>query len=107
MELLAGATSPELERRTHVGFIRPLEQRGRVLTPSHGAWKRAGAALSRLLSERRISPNGIRRSLMNDLLIAASARDHGFILITENTRDFSLVADVLPMETVTPWPDPH
>jgi predicted nucleic acid-binding protein len=32
-EILAGVTSPDLERRTHERFIRPFERRDRVLTP--------------------------------------------------------------------------
>jgi predicted nucleic acid-binding protein len=104
MEVLAGATSPELEERTQERFIRPLERRDRVITPSHGAWKRAAVALARLLRERKVSPNGIRRSLINDLLIAASARDHGFVLVTDNGRDFELVEGILPVEFVPPWP---
>jgi predicted nucleic acid-binding protein len=104
MEVLASATSPELEERTQERFIRPLERRDRVITPSHGAWKRAAVALARLLRERKVSPNGIRRSLINDLLIAASARDHGFVLVTDNGRDFELVEDILPVEFVPPWP---
>lgn len=105
MEVLAGATSPELEDRTQERFIRPLERRGRVITPSHGAWKRAAGALTQLQREHTVSQNGIKRSLVNDLLIAASALDHGFVLVTENERDFQLVAHILPLEVVPPWPD--
>jgi predicted nucleic acid-binding protein len=105
MEVLSGATSQELEEKTQERFIRPLERRARIITPSHGAWKRAGGALAQLLRERKVSQNGIRRSLLNDLLIAASARDHGFILVTDNGRDFQLVEHILPLEFVPPWPD--
>lgn len=104
MEVLSGATSPELEEVAHERFIRPLERRARVITPSHDAWKRAAAALAQLLGERKVSPNGIRRSLLNDFLIAASARDHRFVLVTDNARDFQLVEHILPLEFVPPWP---
>jgi predicted nucleic acid-binding protein len=104
MEVLAGAIRPDLEEMTRERFIRPLERRGRVLTPTHEAWKRAGAALAQLLRERKVSPNGIKRSLINDLLIAASARDHGFVLVTDNEKDFELVGEVLPLSFVPPWP---
>jgi predicted nucleic acid-binding protein len=107
LELLAGATDLDLERRTEERFIRPFERRGRVFTPSHGAWKRAAGALTQLVRDHKVSPDrGITKSLVNDCIIAASARDHGFVLVTDNRKDFELVADILPLEFVPPWPDP-
>lgn len=106
LELLAGATNPDLERRTQENYIRPLERRGRVLTPSHGAWTRAATVLARLLQRRVVSPNGITRSFLNDCLIAASARDHGFVLVTRNGEDFDRIRDELPIEHIPPWPAP-
>jgi predicted nucleic acid-binding protein len=106
LEILAGATTPDLERRTQELFIRPLERRDRVFTPSHAAWKRAAAAIAKLVRERKVSPGmGIRRSLVNDCLIAAAARDFGYVLITDNAKDFDLISRILPMEFVPPWPD--
>ena len=105
MELLAGAINPGLERQVQRCFLDPLERRGRLVTPSHGAWKRAATGLTELLQTRRVSRNGITRSLINDLLIAASARDHGFFLVTESVRDFRVIQSVLPLEFVRPWPD--
>jgi predicted nucleic acid-binding protein len=106
LELLAGAISPELERHTDARFIHPFERRGRVITPGAAAWKRAGSAVARLLREKKLSPEGIKRSFLNDCLIAASAREHGFTLVTGNSADFELIADFLPLRFVAPWPDP-
>lgn len=103
-ELLAGATSPELERRTRRHLVEPFEATGRLVTPGHGAWKRAGCIVARLVREKRLSPNGIRRSFLNDCLIAASARDHGLVVVTDNLRDFELIRTVEPVEAVPPWP---
>lgn len=105
LELLAGATNPELERDTHEHLIAPFERRGRVITPTHGAWCRAGDAVARLLREKELSSSGITRSFLNDCLIAASARDDGFTLVTDNGRDFARVAKLLPLRFVAPWPD--
>ena len=105
MELLAGATSPALRRKTESSFIRPFERRRRVLTPGLAAWKRAGEIVARLIEARKLSPEGVRRSFVNDCLLAASAREHGFVLVTENTRDFQLIATVAPFEFVAPWPE--
>jgi predicted nucleic acid-binding protein len=106
LELLAGAVSPELEQRTRASFIEPFERRGRVITPGAGAWQGAGSAVARLLRDRKLSPDGIGRSFLNDCLIAASARDDGFTLVTDNTADFALLGDLLPIRVVAPWPDP-
>ncbi len=107
LEILAGTTNPDLEQRTRERFIRPFERRDRVFTPSHGAWTRAAVGLARLVRERKVSTDrGIAKSLVHDCLIAASAPDHGFVLVTDNARDFELVRDVLPIEFVPPWPAP-
>jgi predicted nucleic acid-binding protein len=108
LEVLAGATNSDLEERTQARFIRPFERRDRVVTPSHGAWQRAAACLAQLVRERKVSSDhGIKRSLVNDCLIAASARDYGFVLVTDNGRDFELINGILPIEFVPPWPAPE
>ena len=43
-------------------------------------------------------------ALVNDCLIAASARDEDFVLITDNAADFELLSPSLPMKHVSPWP---
>jgi predicted nucleic acid-binding protein len=105
MELLTGATSADLELRTRANYLAPLEKRGRVITPTYEAWSRTGAALAGLLRAKRLSPGpGIRRSLVNDCLIAATAQDEDFVLITDNPNDFEMLAGVLPMKQALPWP---
>ena len=106
LELLAGAIAPGLERRTRESLLEPFERRGRIVTPTHEAWTRAGAAVARLIREgTRSAGRGITRSFVNDCLIAASARDHGFLLVTENTADFEALGAVLPVAAVAPWPE--
>lgn len=103
-ELLAGAASPDLERRTLRHLVAPFEATGRLVTPGHAAWRRAGGIVARLVREKRLSPNGVPRSFLNDCLIAASARDHGLTVVTDNLRDFELIRTVEPVEAVPPWP---
>lgn len=103
-ELLAGAVHPDLEHRTQTRFIAPFEATGRVITASHEAWKRAGRTIAQLVRTGKLSPAGVARSFMNDCLIAASARENGFTLITENARDFEMIKRVLPLDFVPPWP---
>ena len=103
-ELLAGAVTAKLARDTQAGYLEPFEAVGRVITPTHRTWKRAGAIVARLLRERRLSAGGVARSFVNDCLLAASAREHGFVLVTRNTEDFALIRSVESAEVVSPWP---
>jgi predicted nucleic acid-binding protein len=104
MELLSGATSTRLRRRTETSFIRPFERRRRVVTPGHSTWKRAGAIIAELIAARRLGRDGISRSFVNDCVLAASAREFGFVLVTANTRDFDLIATVSSFDHQPPWP---
>lgn len=103
-ELLAGCVSADLRRTTEDLFIRPFERRDRVVTPLHGTWKRAGIILSRLIKSGKVGATGVTRSFFNDCLIAASARDAGLTIITDNRRDFALIDSVERVRFVGPWP---
>lgn len=103
-ELLAGSLSTVLERRTQEQFISPFEATRRVITPTHRTWKQAGMVVAQLVRTKQLSPNGVTRSFPNDCLIAASAREQGLTVITENERDFRLISTVLPVQFCPPWP---
>ncbi|CAN5328024.1 hypothetical protein BH23GEM4_BH23GEM4_21110 [soil metagenome] len=103
-ELLAGATNPGLKRKTHAEFIKPFEIVGRIITPTHRAWKRAGEIMAELVRAGRLSPGGFGRGFVNDCVLAASARERGFVLVTRNRRDFELIRTVERAEVVAPWP---
>ncbi|HET7461815.1 MAG TPA: type II toxin-antitoxin system VapC family toxin [Longimicrobium sp.] len=102
-ELLAGSVNTVLERQTQERFISPFEATRRVITPTHRAWKQAGFVVAQLVRGKQLSPR-IARSFPNDCLIAASAREQGLTVITENERDFRLISTVLPVEFCPPWP---
>ena len=104
-ELLAGAVTSSLARLTETAYIEPFERVGRVITPTHRTWKRAGGIVARLLRERRLSPAGIARSFVNDCLLAASAREHGFVIVTRNMDDFDLIRSVEPLQVLSAWPE--
>ena len=103
-ELLAGAVTPALERDTQASYLEPFEAVGRVITPTHRTWKRAGTIVARLVRAKRLSLGGIPRSFLNDCLLAASSREHGFVLVTRNTADFELIRSVESMDVLPPWP---
>jgi predicted nucleic acid-binding protein len=104
-ELLAGARDEAGYRGFHEDWVAPFEDSDRVITPSHEAWLQAALILVRLVERRKRSPGGFSRSLLNDCLIAASALEHGFTLITDDTADFRLIAEVEPdLRFIRPWP---
>ena len=105
-EMLAGATSREWRREILRGIVAPYERRGRTVTPSYRSWRRSGEILAELLEQRRITPGGIRRSFLNDVLLAVSCREEGLTVITRNAKDFQLIGSVEPVRFVDPWPTP-
>ena len=91
-ELLAGARSPSGRRRVEVLF-RPFERAGRIVTPNHKHWKDAGGVLAKVLQLR---PNLKSKlpSLVNDCLLAQSARSLGATLYTGNRGDFAVLQSI-------------
>lgn len=104
-EILAGARDEAGYRDFHEDWVEPFETLGRVFTPSHAAWTRAALILTRLVQVGARSAGGFTRGFLNDCLIAASARETGFTLVTADTRDFALIRTVEPRFHYTgPWP---
>ena len=91
-ELLAGARSPAGRRRVETLF-RPFEKAGRVVTPNYSQWKDAGLMLSKVLLIRSDLKAKLP-SLVNDCLLALSARSIGATLYTRNREDFILLQSV-------------
>jgi predicted nucleic acid-binding protein len=88
-ELLAGARSPAGKKRIEILF-RPFERVGRVITPTHNHWKEAGGILAKIL-QRRPDLKSKLPALVNDCLLALSARSLGATLYTRNRDDFMLL----------------
>ena len=88
-ELLAGARLPAARRRVETLFL-PFERVGRIVTPSHKQWKDAGDVLAKLLD---LHPNLKNKlpALINDCLLALSARSIGATIYTRNRDDFVLI----------------
>ena len=91
-ELLAGARSAAGRRRVETLF-RPFERVGRVVTPDHNQWKDAGAMLAKVLRVRSDLKTKLP-SLVNDCLLALSARSIGATLYTRNRDDFTLLRSI-------------
>jgi predicted nucleic acid-binding protein len=92
MELRAGAFAARdqrLVRRLETAFLRT----DRVLAPSVAAFADAGEVLRRLSSERGYNLKG-SHSIVNDVLIALSARSIGARVATQNARDFKAIQSI-------------
>ena len=71
-------------------FIRPLERTGRIVTPAFDDWVEA-AALVTAIELRDRSWRSKLPALLNDILIALSARRVGAMVLTRNRDDFLLI----------------
>jgi tRNA(fMet)-specific endonuclease VapC len=92
-ELFAGVNRRE---REHVEKLeQTFERAGRVLIPNAGDWAQAGTLISLVAARHGYEKIG-RGRLMNDALIATSARRTGTLVVTANERDFSRLADLRP-----------
>jgi predicted nucleic acid-binding protein len=73
--------------RTH---LRTLDRAGRVSTPSFEDWKDAGRLVARV-TWREPGRKGKVQQMLNDILLALSARRIGADLFTFNREDFELI----------------
>ena len=100
LELYAGALSPR-DRRAVRNVVSAFNRAGRVLVPSGGVYEEAGHVLRTLQrSGYQVAKSG---SLVNDVLIALSARSIGATVVTRNAADFAAIREVRSfMLTVVP-----
>lgn len=98
-ELLSGIISNNGRKNVETLFI-PFEKVGRVITPGHNIWKDAGEILSSL---RRRKPHLKSKlsGMVNDALIAMSARSIGATVITLNSSDFEAIKSVKNFSYIT------
>jgi predicted nucleic acid-binding protein len=95
MELWAGA-----HRVKDRGLLRRLEssfeRADRILVPARAVFRDAGEVLRRLQIERGY--NLKQGSIVNDVLIALSARSIGAAVATDNVADFRAIQAIRPFE---------
>ena len=103
-ELLVGASTPSKVRQIREDLLGPLTRAGRVITPSHSAWDQAGSSIAAMARQESRELRSVPKSLVNDFLLAASCRESGATLVTDNTADFKLIRKYLRHEHVAPWP---
>ena len=105
-ELRAGATTAAAVRDLDRYIVRPFEKRRRIVTPTAAAWVRAGEVLADLRKAEGLNLKRMPRSFGNDVLLAASCRETGLVLVTENVADFERIAKHMDFDFVPPWPGP-
>ena len=104
-ELAVGALAPSKERALLRNLVEPFRVRRRLHVPARQTWELA-ARLDRRLRRRAALTSRLRsRSFGNDLLIAASARELGAVILTENSKDFAAISTVIDIGYMEPWPD--
>jgi predicted nucleic acid-binding protein len=102
-ELRTGARSAQAATLLQRHVFDALERRGRLFAPTFAGWKRAGEALARLCTLEGSSVRAFGRTFLNDVLLAASCREAGVVLVTDNGRDFERIQRVLPFDFVPVW----
>jgi predicted nucleic acid-binding protein len=105
-ELRAGIVNAKARRSLERHVLDPFRRRGRVFTPSAGAWEQAGDVLAAMRSVDGVDLKRMRRSFAMDILLAVSCREAGVMLVTENTGDFESIQKHIRFDFVEPWPDP-
>lgn len=103
-ELRAGARSAKARRDLDRHVIGPFRRRGRLLVPSAGAWETSGDVLAKLAQHDGLDLVRLPKSFGNDVLLALSCRESGFVLVTDNAADFERIAAHAPFEFARPWP---
>jgi len=98
MELRAGAFAARdrrLVQRVESAFTRA----GRILLPSRAVFVEAGDVLRRLQARRGFDFKA-NHSVVNDVLIALSARSIGATVVTQNERHYRAIRAVRPFQLV-------
>ena len=103
-ELAAGARTRQQVRELERSIFRPFQRRGRVFAPSSRAFRESGRILAELAAREGWPAIYSNPSLANDALLAASCREPGFTLVT-NDGDFDRFRPSLGRwRHVRPWP---
>lgn len=106
-ELEAGARTPEQARELERSVFRPFLRRHRVFAPTATAFVTSGRVIAAVAAREGWQAIHDNPSLLNDALLAASCRERGITLITQDA-DFDRLAPLLGRwRHVAPWPDPE
>lgn len=103
-ELAAGARTPAQVRELERSVFQPFVSRGRVFAPTTTGFVRSGRLIAAVAAREGWPTVHENPSLLNDALLAASCRDAGVTLVTQDS-DFDRFAPFLKgWRHVRPWP---
>ena len=94
-ELHAGALDGAAVRLVE-RYVGALEKAGRVVTPTFQHWKEAGTLVARI-TRKEPGRKAKVQQMLNDILLALSARRIGADLFTFNLDDFELIRRHKPL----------
>ena len=103
-ELLAGANDTSRLKRLQRGIVEPFRTRGRIHTPTTATWELAAAIDRQLRADGGYAGSLRQRGFANDLMIAATARELGATIVTENIGDFRIIGRFVSIRIAPPWP---
>lgn len=103
-ELLVGARDRRRIDALERGLLEPFRTRRRIHVPTLATWNLAADIDRRLRALGSYESSLARRSFANDILIAATARELGAVLVTRNLSDFEIIRRVVPIRFQPPWP---
>lgn len=94
LELHAGASLSKEKR-----LLAKMERDYEVISPSPQNWSEAGKVLNAVRKRHGLDARKMR-DLVNDTLIAVSARTHGATVITNNAKDFLMIQECRPFDLI-------
>ena len=97
-ELAAGARTDRARRVLDDAVLKPFDRRGRIVSPSVAAWRRTGALLA------RSGATGLTASRQNDVLLAAQAREGGWVVVTRDHDLRALRPLISGLQVAAPYP---
>jgi len=100
-ELLTGVRHPERPGNKWKRCSARLRKQARVVTPGHRQWKEAGDVFAKLLGQR-LDLKSKLPALVNDCLLALSARAIGATLYSRNRDDFMMLRKMRTFSLVSP-----
>lgn len=103
-ELRAGVKRQQDRKALERNVLSIFERAGRTFAPSALAWHRSGDLLSDMARKEGLEIARLSKSFANDVLLALSCREAGYILVTDNQRDFQRIREYVQFDFVKPWP---
>lgn len=107
VEELRAGVRPDDSTRLDRDLFAHFERCGRVITPTYAAWKQSGGVLASLALSDGLELHRVSKSFFNDVILAATCREQGVVLVTSNVADFGRIQRVMPaFNFAPPWPVP-